>query len=410
MLTNGAVKAATAQPRAYKLADSGGLFLFVTPAGTKSWRQKYRYAGREKLLVHGRWPEISLVEARRRRELAKEALRDGKDPSLQAEVYDTFEQLARAWYDHNEATWSPAHAADVLASLQRDLFPDLGKMISTAIRPTELLNVMHSVERRGCIETARRLRQRLSAIFEFGIAHEIVEQDPAAQLGRAMAKSRPVKPQPALTSIEDCRALLDACELIGARRITVLASRFLALTAVRLDAVRGMRWSELEPDADRADLQGRWIWRVPAERMKLARAKKADPRFAHVVPLSSEAVAVLQEVSRQNGHDSHFGGSNDLIFSGRSGAAPIGEGAIGALYARTRFAGRHVPHGWRSSFATIAIEAMGPEWRIDADRALGHSPKDKVAAAYDRAVLLDRRRQLFDRWGALLAGVGGANT
>lgn len=392
MLTNAAAKAAGARTRAYKLADSGGLFLYVAPTGTKSWRLKYRFAGREKLLTLGRFPEIGVPEARRRREEAKARLREGIDPAARRELFDTFEQLARAWFEHNRGNWSDAHAADVLASLERDLFPRLAKMVISDIDAPRLLNALRIVEARGCIETARRIRQRLSAIFGYGIALKLVDIDPAAQLGRAMSAARPPRPMPALTSIEDCRALLAACDhLVAANMMVRLASRFLALTAVRLAAVRGMRWSEVNFETR--------TWTVPAERMKLSRAKKELDRFDHVVPLSAAAIAVLK-AARQNGYDTHSGG---LVFPGRSGTSPLGEGALRDLYRRAGFGARHVPHGWRSSFSTILNEHLGPEWRADIDRALAHSPKDKVEAAYNRSALLDRRRRLFDRWGEMLS-------
>jgi integrase len=172
----------------------------------------------------------------------------------------------------------------------------------------------------------------------------------------------------------------------------------LALTAVRLEAVRGMRWDEIE------DLDGHApLWRVPPARMKLKKAKKEDARFAHLVPLSDAAVAILRQAARENGYDTHSPQAEDLVFPGRDHGRPIGEGAIGALYDRAGFSGRHVPHGWRSSFSTILNETLGPDARADIDRALAHTPKDKVEAAYNRAELLDRRRMLFARWGELLA-------
>jgi integrase len=400
MLTNAAAKAAGAHTRAYKLADAGGLHLFVAPTGTKTWRLKYRWRGREKLLTIGRFPDVSLPAARLRREAAKEQLRNGIDPSKQAgEANDmvAFEQLARRWYAHNRASWSPAHAADVLASLERDVFPCVGKMGISEIEPPMLLNALRSVERRGRIETARRLRQRLSDIFRYAIAEGLAERDPAAALGAAMREAPPARPQPALSQIGTCRELLAACDRVAARPATRLASRFLALTAVRLDAVRGMLWGEVE------DLLGEApLWRVPPARMKLKRAKKGEERFAHVVPLSPQAVAVLREAAHQQGVDPRLVGADALVFPGRSGTAPIGEGAIGDLYDRAGFAGRHVPHGWRSSFSTILNEQLGEAWRGAIDRALAHSPKDKVEAAYNRAELLDRRRNLFDQWGAML--------
>lgn len=397
MLTQAAVKAAGARDRAYKLADAGGLYLFVTPAGTKSWRLKYRFHGREKLLVIGRFPEIGLPDARRAREECKAALRDGRDPSMKRENLGGFEQLARAWYAHAAPAWSTAHAGDVLASLERDVFPAIGTRPSGSIEPRELLEVLRLVERRGCVETARRMRQRLSAIFGFGIAEGLVDADPAAQLGRAMISTRPARPQPALTQIESCRELLEACDRAAARPAVRLASSFLALTAVRLDAVRGMCWDEVQHFHGSAPL-----WRIPAARMKLKRAKKNDARFDHIVPLSRPAVEILRRAAAEIGYDTHSPGAGKLVFPGKNPDRPIGEGAVGALYGRAGFSGRHVPHGWRASFSTVMNETIGPEWRSDIDRALAHSPKDKVEAAYNRAAMLDRRREVFERWGELL--------
>jgi integrase len=277
------------------------------------------------------------------------------------------------------------------------------------IPPPALLKLLRAVEARGRIETARRLRQRLSEIFRYAIAEGLAANDPAAALSAAMLDPRPPRPQPALTHLESCRELLAACDRAPARRSTVLASRLLALTAVRLGALRGMLWGEVE------DLLGEAPqWRVPAARMKLKLAKKSEDRFDHIVPLSRQAVAVLRSAARENGYDTHSGGYpvDALVFPGRDRGRPIGEGAIGDLYDRVlrhaqdeRLIGRrHVPHGWRSSFSTIMNEQLGELWRSTIDRALAHTPKDKVEAAYNRAELLARRRELFDRWGELLGG------
>lgn len=394
MLTIAAVKAAGAQARAYKLFDGGGLFLHVAPTGGKSWRLKYRFGGREKLLTVGRFPEVSLPEARARREEAKAVLRDGRDPAHAGGAPETFEQLARAWHAHQVPRWSTTHAADVLASLERDVFPAIGKRPIGEIGAAELLHAIGSVERRGRRETARRIRQRCSAIFGYAISQGLVSQDPAAMLGRAMMAPALAQPHAALTSIDACRALIDACNRVaGASSAAALASRFLALTAVRLDAVRGMRWDEVE------DLDGAApLWRVPPARMKLARAKKESDRFAHLVPLSAPAVAALRAAA-EIGYDTPS--SNGLVFPGAGKTRPLGEGALRQLYARAGFAGRHVPHGWRASFSTILNE-LHPEDRAAIDAALGHAGKGKVEAAYNRAQLLEQRRRLFDRWGALL--------
>ena len=310
------------------------------------------------------------------------------------EKIDTFEQLARAWHAHKLDEWAPAHAAEVLASLERDVFPAIGAAAIGAIEPPELLAVLRAVEARGARETARRLRQRLGKIFAYGIAEGQAASNPAADLGAATKPPAPPRPQPALTKVDDCRALLSACDhVVDADNVVLLASRFLALTAVRWAAVRGMRWGEVE-DLDGAEP----LWRIPAARMKLSKAKKGEARFEHLVPLSPQAVRVLREI----GYDTRS--KDGLVFPG------LADGALRAVYARTEFIGRHVPHGWRASFSTILNELPWPGWptevRRDAmiDLALAHTPKDKVAAAYNRATVLTVRRALFDRWGELLDG------
>lgn len=402
MLTQAAAKAAAPRGRGYKLAAGGGLHLHVTPAGCKSWRLKYHFAGREKLLVIGRFPELSPAEARERRDRARTRLGEGIDPGSRVDIeVNNFEQLARAWHGNQAQRWSPAHAAQVLATFERDVFPAIGARPPGAVTAPELLNVIRSLEKRGCGQTARRLRERLSAVFGYAIALGLTDIDPAAKLGRALAPAPLARPMPALATIAECRALLAACDRVAGGHLAVLASRFLALTAVRLEALRGARWEEFE------QLGGpEPVWRVPAARMKLARAKKGLARFDHLVPLSVAAVAVLAELRKVQPANADCSG---LVFPGRGNSAHpelcrrIGENALRDLYAAAGFSGRHVPHGWRASFSTILNE-LEPGWRGDIDRALAHSPKDKVEAAYNRAAQLGRRRAVFERWGELLSG------
>jgi integrase len=396
MLTNAAAKAAGAKNRSYKLSDQGGMHLLVRPTGTKSWQQKYRWRGREKLLTLGQFPDVSVPRARILQAGAKEMLDRGVDPSSAASKagsLDTFEQLARSWYQHSRASWSAAHAADVIGSLERDILPDLGERPVSAISAPELLALLRAVEKRGRLTTAQRIRQRLSEIFAFAIAQGLVENDPAAKLGAAMKDAPPAQPHPALIGIHECRALLRACDDVRAQPVTLAASRFLALTAVRLDAVRGARWSEID--------LGAATWTVPASRMKLARAKKGNELYNHIVPLSGAAMDVL---SSQLNNNPVMSSGDGLVFPGRSGDQPIGEGAIRELYIRAGYSGRHVPHGWRASFSTILNEELGEGSRTTIDMALAHSAKGKVEAAYNRAQLLGSRRELMDRWGAMLLG------
>ena len=204
------------------------------------------------------------------------------------------------------------------------------------------------------------------------------------------------RPQVALTSIDDARALLQASDNIKTRASIRLASWLLALTAVRMDSVRGARWEEIDYlDGEEP------VWRVPPERMKLSQVKKQESRFTHLVPLSPQAVTVLKMAAAVHGKR-ETRAKTGLIFPGRDPRRPIGAGSIRALYVRAGFGGRHVPHGWRATFSTVMNEDM-PEKRAAIDLALAHTPKDRVEAAYNRSVMLTERRQIFDRWGELLS-------
>lgn len=389
-LSNAAVKAARPRPRAYKIFDERGLFLFVKPNGLRSWRLRYRCDGREKLLCLGQWPDLQLVDARASAEAARGLVAMGVDPARQKRTATavqicTFESAARAWHAQSLEHWTKRHAQDVLDSLVRDVFAELGTLPLGAIGAPAVLQVLRDVEARGSIETARRIRQRISAVFCFAIAEGLVDQDPAAVVTRALRPTPVARRQPALTDIDQARALLAACERAGGPPIVRLGSQFLALTAVRMGALLGATWEEFEQLDG-----GSPLWRIPAERMKLKKARKADPANDHLVPLCLPAVAVLQRIRDL------YGDTGGKVF-------PMTPAAIGALYKRAGYAGRHVPHGWRASFSTIMNERF-PLERAAIDLALAHAPADmsKVERAYNRAEMLDQRRSLFVRWGGLL--------
>jgi len=388
MLTTAAVTAARPRPRAYKVYDERGLFLYVAPTGLKSFRLRYRLNGREKLLTIGSWPEVSLDDARRSAEAARRLVEQGVNPTRDRSApARTFESMARAWHAQQRPRWSDRHADDVITSLEREVFPELGSRAIASIDAPAVLAVLRRGEARGHVETARRLRQRISAVCALAVSEGAADSDPAAIVGRALGAQQLRSQQPALVDLDACRALSGACDSVVGGVTVKLASQFLALTAVRLGTLRGARWEEIE-DLDGAEP----VWRVPAARMKLRLAKKADSRFDHIVPLAPAAVAVLRAA--------RAGSAEGLIFRGRGGGM-IGEAAIGALYARAGYRGRHVPHGWRASFSTILNERF-PEHRAAIDLALAHAPKDKVEAAYNRSAQLARRRMLFDAWAAML--------
>jgi integrase len=305
MLTDREIRALTPREKPYKVRDGQGLVLVVMPSGSRLWNYRYEIAGKEKKLSIGQYPEISLAEARRAREVAREQLRAGRDPSVekrvqrlaaQASLGTTFEVIARTWHEEQKGRWTATHAADVLGSLEASVFPSLGRLPLSEITPPLVLVVLREVERRGAIETAHRIRQRISAVFQHAIAHGWVSTDPAAQVQRLL---KPVQRgrQPAITDVDRLRQMLRDAEKMPAQPVTKLALRFLALTVVRPgDELLGAYLQEIE------DLEGpEPMWHVPAARMKVKGAGD------HLVPLAPQAIDVVRSLRR-------FIGPSGLMF------------------------------------------------------------------------------------------------
>lgn len=394
MLSDVQIRKAKSKDHPYKLADGGGLHLHIAPTGTKSWRLKYRIAGKEKLLSFGRYPETSLAAAREHRDAAKKILRNGKDPSIEKKKLrlitvtsngNTFESVAREWHALQERRWSDVHASDVIWSLERDVFPSVGDMPVNDLTPPLVLSVLKAIEGRGAIETAKRVRQRMSAVFVYAIAAGLGQNDPAAIVAPALA-TQVKRNQPAIVDLGKAREILQNAESIPAHAVTKLGLRFLALHAVRPWALRGAAWTEIE------DLDGpEPMWRIPKERMKGEEGKKEE----HEVPLSQHGVDVLRALQPLTGRC-------PLIFpSVRNAHKPMSENAIGYLLNRAGYHGRHVPHGWRSTFSTIMNERFKPD-RDVIDLMLAHVPINKVEAAYNRARYLKRRRYLAQKWADMI--------
>lgn len=402
MLTDLQCRKARAGEKDYKLADARGLYLFVTRTGFRSWRWKFRFAGKEKRLVLGAYPEMSLNAARDARENAARLLKSGVDPSLNAkqlaavrleETAATFEAVAREWHGQQESGWVPRHAADVLKSLEQDVFPKIGALPIKGITSPMVLEVVRSIEDRPSIETARRVRQRISAVYSYAIASGLADADPAAPI-RAALKPLIKDRQPAVATLEEARALLQTVEAAAAHAMTKLASRMLALTALRQGVLRTTMWSELPAlDAEAP------VWRLPAARMKLRLERKADARFDFMLALSRQAIEVLHAARA-------FAPYSRLAFpSQRHAHMPISENAVSYLYNRLVDYGRHVPHGWRSTFSTVMNERAQAQGlagdRAIIDLMLAHIP-DGVEASYNRAAYLPRRREIAQEWADML--------
>ena len=384
LLTDVKLRAAKPRDRGYRLPDGGGLHLFVTPSGVRSWRWRYEQEGRERTLVLGRYPLLSLAEARRARDRARERLAAGRDPAGPdaTPLVPAFEAVARSWHHVNAAKWKPHHAADVLASLEKEVFPAFGALPVNQVTPAVVLDALRVMEGRGAVETARRVKQRCSAVFAFAMHEDWAAGDPTALLRGALAPL-PVKGRrPAVADLDQARALLAASDMAAGQPATKLALRFLALTAARPGEVGGLRWSELhEPEGPAA------LWMIPRARMKMGRD--------HAVPLSRQAVACLAAIRPLTGR-------GPLAFPNlRDALAPMSENAMARFLIRLGYRGRHVPHGWRATFSTIMNERF-PADRAVIDLMLAHQPKDRVEASYNRAERMARRRELAQIWADLL--------
>lgn len=224
-LTDLQARKAKPAERDYKLADGLGLTLIVRTNGSKLWRFRYRFAGREKMLSLGSYPDIGISEARGKRDLAREQLRKGEDPSLnrrrsaiaaRLSAGHTFESVARDWHELQKSRWTAVHCQDVLHSLERDIFPVIGNLPLASIDAPIVLDVLRKVEKRGAVETAARLRQRISSVFVYAISIGIAKDDPAALLKRALRPKKAGGKRPALVQIDELRGLLGVVERSGA--------------------------------------------------------------------------------------------------------------------------------------------------------------------------------------------------
>lgn len=404
MLNDAKVRAARPREKVYKLTDSHRLYLLVTPHGSKLWKWNFTYDGKQKTMAFGIYPMVSLVEARAKRDKARAHLEKGRDPAVVKKLRIaanieasrlTFERVAREWHEIFKPQWAAIHADDVLRSLDRDVFPAIGSLPISQLTPPRIFEVLKAIEDRGSIETAKRIRQRISAVFVYAIAKGVAQTDPAEKLGAVLKPLRKGR-QPAITDLARLRKMIDDAEGDYARPVTRLALRFLALTAVRPNELRGAHWDEFE-NLDSC----KPIWCIPAARMKGDLDRKDEIDGDHLVPLARQSVAVLRALWPLTG-------TCALVFpSNRFPHRPMSGNAIGYFLNRAGYHGHHVPHGFRAAFSTIMNEwaereGKGHDRKI-IDLMLAHVPKEKVESAYNRAGYMPRRRELAQIWADMLS-------
>ncbi|WP_421505528.1 tyrosine-type recombinase/integrase [Brucella pseudogrignonensis] len=394
MLTEVQIKKAKPTDKPYKLSDSKGLFLLISNSGSKLWRFRYQRDGKEHLLSLGSYPELSLSDARDTRDEMRKIVKGGGDPKATRNQPSsnisgiTFEVLAREWFDLQKPMWVKRHADDVIESLEARVFPRIGDKIPDDVTAPDVLSLLREIEKTA-IETAKRVRQRISAVFVYGISSGRASNDPAHIVKGALAPLRKGK-QPAVITLKDAREVLIKAEAETAHPVTKLAMRLLALTAVRPGTLITTPWTEF------ADLDEESpVWHIPAVRMKLKLAHKDDERRDHLVPLSKQAIEVIEAIKSESW------GAPYVFPNVRHRFKPMSENALSYLLKRAHLSGKHVPHGWRSTFSTVMNEHY-PNDRAVIDLMLAHVPKDKVEAAYNRAMYLGRRKELAQLWADML--------
>lgn len=386
-LTATAMRAAKPGAKPLKLFDGGGLFLLVTPTGAKYWRFKYRIDNREKLLSLGVYPDVSLKEARNRRDAARKHLAQGIDPSAvrkatKANNANSFEAVAREWFAKQVPKWAASHASKIIRRLEMDVFPWLGRCPINKICAPELLPVLRRVESRGAIDTAHRIHQNCGQIFRYAVATGRAERDPAADLRGALA---PVngKHFAAITDPTAIGALLRAIDGYEGALVTRCALRLAPLLFVRPGELRHAQWAEF--DLDKAE------WNISAARMKM--------KQAHLVPLATQAVAILRELESLTG-------SGRYVFPGaRAASRPMSDNAILAALRCMGFAIDEMSgHGFRAMARTILDEVLGvrPDF---IEHQLAHAVRDPNGRAYNRTKFLPERRAMMQQWADYLDGL-----
>lgn len=375
----------TVTNKPYKVTDEKGLYLEVKPSGSKLWRFKYRFAGKEKLLSVGAYPDVKLKEAREKRDKLRKQVAAGVDPSdvrkakkLALSGKDSFETVAHEWHEKHKPNWTENHAIRTLNRLEQNIFPWLGKINVGDITAAQLLTTLQRIENRGALETAHRVHQICGQIFRYAVATGRAERDPAGDLRGALPPSK-VKHHPSLSKPKEIGALLRAIEEYSGSFITYCALRLAPMVFVRPIELRSAEWSEINLDGAE--------WRIPAEKMKM--------RNPHIVPLSKQAISIIEELKPLTGSGKY------LFPSIRSATRPMSENTInGALrrlgYTKDQMTG----HGFRSIASTLLNEQG---WNRDAiERQLAHSERDGVRAAYNYAEYLHERKKMMQSWADYL--------
>jgi integrase len=384
------IRAIKPREKPYKVADEKGLFLLITPSGSKCWRLKYRFNGKEKILSFGLYPEVSLAQAREERDKARKLLAAKTDPSLVRKMdkralkqatENSFESVAREWYVKYSAQWTTNHGEKIIKRFERDIFPWVGRLPIHEINAPELLLTLRRIESRGAIDTAHRAHQNCSQVFRYAIATGRAERDPSADLRGALPPAKK-NHHPSITGPKAIGQLLRDIDNYQGAFVTKCALQLAPLLFVRPGELRKAEWSEINFDTAE--------WRIPAAKMKM--------RVLHIVSLSTQAIEILREIHPLTGNDKY-------IFSCvRSKNRPMSENTINAALRRLGYSKDEMTgHGFRSIASTILNEQG---WNRDAiERQLAHAERNNVRAAYNYAEYLPERNKMMQAWADYLTSI-----
>lgn len=376
------VETAKPKEKPYKMADGGGLYLLVKTNGSRYWRLKYRIDGKEKLLALGVYPDVSLADARAKRDEARKGIAGGIDPlevkkeqkvEREAQIKNTFQEIALEWHNMKVKKWSAGYASDILEAFNKDVFPFIGQRPVADIKPLELLNVLKKMEDRGATEKAKKVRQRCGEVFRYAIVTGRAEYNPAPDLTSAMQGHESTH-YPFLTT-EELPAFFKALAGYSGSELMVLAARLLIITGLRTGELRGALWSEI--DTKKA------LWEISAERMKMRRP--------HIIPLSTQALAIIEQIRATTGQF-------PLLFPGRNDPSKtMSEASINQVFKRIGYTGRVTGHGFRHTMSTVLHEqGYNTAW---IETQLAHVDKNAIRGTYNHAQYLDGRREML-QWYA----------
>lgn len=384
-LTDTKVRNTKAKVKQFKLSDQNGLYLLVTPAGGKLWRFDYRFGGKRKTLALGPYPEISLLEARKKLLEARTSLQNNVDPGVRAradKVVGSFKDVALEWYKRMLPTWSQGHAKTVKSRLERDVFPWIGDRPISEITPPEVLRLLRRIESRGAIESAHRIKTVCGQVFRYAVAIGSTDSDPTRDLRGALTPPQP-QHMAAITEPGRLGDLMRAIDSYKGTFVVKCALYVQAYTFVRPGELRKAEWSEIDLDTG--------TWNISAEKMKI--------KTPHIVPLATQVVEILRELRPLTG-------SGKFVFpNARTALKPLSENAILAALRNMGFEKKEMTgHGFRAAARTILDEVLSQ--RIDfIEHQLAHAVKDPNGRAYNRTAYLDERRQMMQLWADYLDGL-----